>query len=646
MRVEGNSNLEPVHVNFVVGEKYTLLKAIGTVRIGGRVVRESLIDKSTPLECGGCNFVLHPHGKPAVSSATQDHKGVDPFSESRDSNAVFHAPAMGPSPMVEELRNELVELRSAFAGMQDRFYAFSDNREWERRIEDLANKSLSAIEEDLGQRIREPLREEVVSLCQEQKQRLDATWQARLETLENRLRELSGHLEIESTATKSELDQVRAQLAELSDRQSTLVTTFDVLRNEWNDVRAGSVSHVGQGASSRRPSEADDDVPEYDSEPLGPRADRNSEWYADDADSQYEDESLADESSDSEEPESDDLLEFQVDDESISLRLSRMLGDSIERRPKHDNVTGLNGVEPATPASYTNLSSATGISPDDGSMDGENGRRSNSVLSSYEDRLERNEAGRSDAEQNDEPDSNPESESDGSGIINLADLSQFQAVESVAKPKEKSSHSASNEARPETGTQEEESIEDYMQRLLQRVRTGPPTKEPTSVGQRSAPKAPTSGSAGGPASSVTSSASASARPSTRTTTGTRTPAKPITEMKSDIEALRELANSNARRAINRSVVRRKGTDGIAKATVTVVAILSGILLFFIGSLDTRIRFAAVGVSVIVALFWGLDALREIRSFFAQRNDSHGQDEPKPSRRKRKKSASPEPERDA
>jgi len=162
-----------------------------------------------------------------------------------------------------------------------------------------------------------------------------------------------------------------------------------------------------------------------------------------------------------------------------------------------------------------------------------------------------------------------------------------------------------------------------MQRLLQRVRTGPsaaetgsgPKKEPTKGS--SAVRAVESTRRQGDSNANRSEATGPTTEKSKTATF-KTPPKPIEEVKSDLAALRELANTNARRAINRSAIRRTGSKGLAKTALTVVALICGTALFFTPGIGDGVRFGGIGVSLIIALLWGFEALREIVSMLFQR----------------------------
>jgi hypothetical protein len=158
---------------------------------------------------------------------------------------------------------------------------------------------------------------------------------------------------------------------------------------------------------------------------------------------------------------------------------------------------------------------------------------------------------------------------------------------------------------------EEETIEQYMQRLLNRVRTG-------SESEPASPQPTNRSSAHRQEPATTRASSLTVEPESEATK----PAKqePLTqasfvprmqapELRDDLNMLRELANSNARRAINRSDVRRSNSTFYFKLAVTGVAAASAVSLFLLNGFTINMPFAGMVSAVIVTFLWGYDSLR-------------------------------------
>lgn len=169
-----------------------------------------------------------------------------------------------------------------------------------------------------------------------------------------------------------------------------------------------------------------------------------------------------------------------------------------------------------------------------------------------------------------------------------------------------------------SGTVEEESIEEYMQRLLHRVRgtdnlpaaqpTLPPTK--TSTAARTAgPAASRMVPSVGVVSSDVVSAPLVAEPLTNETF---VPRQQAPEHRDELEALRELANSNARRALSRSDNRRINSAFFFKLGVTGVAVFSAVAILLLNGLVLNMSFVGMIAAVVVSFLWGYDCLTHFK----------------------------------
>lgn len=164
---------------------------------------------------------------------------------------------------------------------------------------------------------------------------------------------------------------------------------------------------------------------------------------------------------------------------------------------------------------------------------------------------------------------------------------------------------------------EEESIEEYMQRLLNRVRSGPTesntTVPPQPITSKPLRKEPDSvESTSSDASEDASSEVGIARKSRPIQSDAFVPRKQAPEQRNELDALRELANSNARRAISRSQIRRTNSEFWFKLSITIVAILSATVLLMLNGLQINMPFAGMVSAVIVAILWGFDCIQQIR----------------------------------
>jgi hypothetical protein len=175
-----------------------------------------------------------------------------------------------------------------------------------------------------------------------------------------------------------------------------------------------------------------------------------------------------------------------------------------------------------------------------------------------------------------------------------------------------------------TDNGEEESIEVYMQRLLHRVRGGSEDANAKSS-QTAAPPIPTKAKAQATVSSPTKPRSRVAAsmgldlddPETATEVEKLSeelfvPRQQTPERRNELDALRELANTNARRAISRSDIRRTNSAFIAKLGVTGLAVTSAVALFLFNGFSLNAPFVGMVSAIIVAGLWGYDCVNHFR----------------------------------
>lgn len=169
-------------------------------------------------------------------------------------------------------------------------------------------------------------------------------------------------------------------------------------------------------------------------------------------------------------------------------------------------------------------------------------------------------------------------------------------------------------------SEEEESIEAYMQRLLNRVR-GEAEKSPTAT-QTKTPIAevpvpavqpnPTKPRSRVAASMGLEMEDALPPPSERLSEELFVPRQQAPEQRNDLAALRELANTNARRAITRSDIRRTNSAFFLKLGVTALAVFSAVALFLFNGFTLNAPFAGMVAAIVVALLWGFDCVNHFR----------------------------------
>ena len=173
-------------------------------------------------------------------------------------------------------------------------------------------------------------------------------------------------------------------------------------------------------------------------------------------------------------------------------------------------------------------------------------------------------------------------------------------------------------------TDEEESIEEYMQRLLHRVRGTDvlPASQPTLPPTKASTAARTAGPAASgivPSVSMDSSDVVSAPLVAELLTNESfVPRQQAPEHRDELDALRELANSNARRALSRSDHRRMNSAFFFKLGVTAVAVFSAVAILMLNGLVLNMSFVGMLAAVIVAILWGYDCLTHFKQL---QNDS-------------------------
>jgi hypothetical protein len=623
--IAGDISIAPQHLVLTVGKRYTLLKAHHPIGVEGKIVREWLIDRTTIVEIGSRKLRVYPVG---FSSSELAHVSVvtqERISEVASKLATIQSPARPPvssqstvaaeSSLAEssDLKKQLDEMQSVLEEMQARISSVSDSEALERRIQSLTDRSIAAIEENLGQQMRQPLREEIADLLQQERRGWELELQHRLDSLEVQVRQTSSQVDESLENARQDIRQIKQRFQELvmerdssnwisAERRSR---TGPDSEGEERGQNASSLSNDSHDVSDSYPQRSEPAEASY-AEP--PDMQEYRDFGSAAFDSDFQDRNLSPYNSahpqnreQDQEPneatlsDADEVLEFQVDDESISLRLNRMLGEQVERRPPTEQPKAEGSViNDYNSISVASASAGIAAVPDE-----------SSALS-----------GRYLLELNHIPD--PASDAKSSSPDTKGTLDRGlggTTARSTGLDYSDGDHSA-----------DEASIEEYMQRLLDRVRSGPSSASASGVPAES-PKNVASSPRAGLRNATTggTALSAGSRVSGRGAGGVRTATKPAPEVKSDLQALRELANSNARRAINRSVVRRSSSRGLAKSIIAGTALLSGVALLFIEVEDAKIKFGGIALFMIIAIVWGFDTFKDFYCMLLNR-DKEDQDE--------------------
>lgn len=319
----------------------------------------------------------------------------------------------------------------------------------------------------------------------------------------------------------------------------------------------------------------------------------------------------------------------EEDIDSLSERLRRLLAEAnetsetrVDRRQNKGIVENSSIVNSTSPYEVDNprIERRAEDSLGTSSNESEFGKESSMGYSEGIDSLYLNDAAedRSSAEHSD---TDPISSDDD-------DLSSMNAnLRSTVSEPEESSSAWQNADEPTNSEGEEESIEAYMQKLLQRVKSGPdgqaiqPESEaPRKTVQRSR-KDILTGSKTASEASPEPSESSSSNNKSKMTQAEFKPRQQAPERKNELDALRELANINARRAIVKSETKKTSTAILFKLPLTLVALISAGLLFYINGLTPAPPLAGMFAALVVAALWGYDCYVDMRKLNSVKDSS-------------------------
>ena len=168
--------------------------------------------------------------------------------------------------------------------------------------------------------------------------------------------------------------------------------------------------------------------------------------------------------------------------------------------------------------------------------------------------------------------------------------------------------------------EDEESIENYMNRLLQRVRgqSRSPQALPEGIERNEPALAATLRQAvqAGPEPPVP------APPAPRRYVPRQAP-----EKSAEMSAMRELANSTARTAIDSSQERRHATKTLSKLIVTIFAALTGVVLLLLRDESEDLTAYGAAAAFIIAIGWGLQTVSQARRFVQARRTANASKTP-------------------
>ena len=182
----------------------------------------------------------------------------------------------------------------------------------------------------------------------------------------------------------------------------------------------------------------------------------------------------------------------------------------------------------------------------------------------------------------------------------------------------------------------DESVEDYMRRLLARMRgvsesevslpgldeKPAPQPAPAPAARPEAPKSAVEALIANESTATVSNLESLSDAWTDPFNGQKhAPRPPRAEINEDINAMRELANTSARSAIQMSARRRHGTAVLIKSSVAMVGLCAGLALISINGVRVNIALIATIASFLVTAIWGYDALATLRPLLQATQDA-------------------------
>ncbi len=323
----------------------------------------------------------------------------------------------------------------------------------------------------------------------------------------------------------------------------------------------------------------------------------------------------------------DESTEEDID--SLSERLRRLLAEAngtsetrVDRRQKKGTVENSSSASRTSPYEFDDYRSERRGEDSPETSDNESAFRKESSMDYSE--------GIDSLCSNDESQDLSSAEHSDTESISSDDGDQFSMnanLRPMVSEPEDSSSTSENTDEPTNSEGEEESIEAYMQKLLQRVKSGPDgqalqteNEAPRKTVQRSR-KDILTGSKTASEAPPESSESKSSNNKSKMTQAEFKPRQQAPERKNELDALRELANINARRAIVKSETKKTSTAILFKLPLTLVALISAGLLFYINGLNPAPPLAGMFAAMVVAALWGYDCFVDMRKLNSAKDSS-------------------------
>ena len=627
----------PLHATLVFGKKHTLLRSNGPTLISNRYVREWLIDHSTEIIVGQIRLVVHPsmgviatviHAERMIDQAARLCKELTP-SISEPTNSV------GQDSLVQQPNTSKNSIESS-SDSSASLTALSKLDSIEQLLQSL-QVTLDRMQLSIGtdtKNANESIVESVSHGMDEFGKRLFSTLndqlnhqtgaqQSLISNLADRFSDRFGAIDDQlsrfSEATSQQVNSLGELLAQASSEQELIEARFQEVicqRNELIDAvqvlrteiaiafqMPTNTTHLARLAATSQ-SIASDMI----------------ECVSDTALPLVTDAQLAD---------SLERAQIQIQELNHQLRSLETERDYAQHRVESlseslQSIQAAPQLETDAPeqsACQVDLSIPIDSEPPDPSLD-----PSRDKLDSISERLQRMLL---DADQRrgtesslrqlcrDASNENLEEELDGESSSRNVQANRFH--DSDEQSEEYANEDSESESRPRAD--EEESIERYMQRLLHRVRGSGDSEMapepsldlnsfPSATSIASSPDTPLARMA---ASLGLDSNDVVPLPAVqKLSEALFVPRQQFPEQKNDLAALRELANTNARRAINRSDIRRTNAAFYVKLGITSLAVSSAAALFMLNGFALNAPFAGMISSIVVSILWGYDCLNHFK----------------------------------
>lgn len=203
-------------------------------------------------------------------------------------------------------------------------------------------------------------------------------------------------------------------------------------------------------------------------------------------------------------------------------------------------------------------------------------------------------------------------------------VEQDNISDELEEPRKSESSNAFNEQAdsnldPVSGDEDDDSVEAYMQRLLARVKgdqdSSPPAKTMSAKPEKTESAKPSTFKVATLIDQKTEE-TANEPASKPLTAAEFKPRGAAAERNSNMAAMRELANSSARTAIERSVRQRSNHEILFKSSVAIFGFVAATVLFLVNGFTVSIALAGTAAGYIIAGLWGYEALVQARTILS------------------------------